>query len=80
MGATLSRDELSLDLSIGACNGDNRATVVEESTSVRIRVRTSDPGGDDCADGITVELESSMGDRILIHDTTRRKVRYTRQP
>lgn len=61
-------------------NGDNRAMVIEQSDIVRIRVETSDPGGDDCADGVVVELESPMGDRFLIDDTTGQKVYFARVP
>lgn len=78
--ATLSADELTLGLTVAACNGDNRATVIEESDVVRVRVETSDPGGDDCADGLMVELASPMGDRFLIDDTSGHKVYFSRVP
>jgi hypothetical protein len=78
--ATLSADELTLGLTVGACNGDNRATVIEDSDNVRVRVETSDPSGDECADGLEIKLESPMGDRFLIDDTTGDKVDFTRTP
>jgi hypothetical protein len=69
----------TLELSLGACNAEkNEATVTEDESSVTVRVVSTNPSeGEDCADGVTVELDEPLGDRELIDATTGAHVEVT---
>jgi hypothetical protein len=64
--------ERTLVLTISACNAEeNRASVREEPDAVTVSVTTDDPpGGDDCADGVTVHLSDPLGDRPVVDGAT----------
>ncbi len=64
----VARTETELGLSISACNAArNDVDVVETDEEVVITVTSSDaPGGDDCADGVEVELGAPLGSQTLI--------------
>lgn len=72
----------TLVLSIDACNADdNRTETTEEDDAVTIAVNTDDPpGGDDCADGVTVELADPLGNRALIDESTSEPVEVRPAP
>jgi hypothetical protein len=74
--------ERTLVLGIDACNADeNRVSTTEDPETVRVSVTTDDaPGGDDCADGVTVELAAPLGDRELIDETTGEPVAVRQTP
>jgi uncharacterized lipoprotein NlpE involved in copper resistance len=72
----------TLVLNIDACNADdNRTETTENGDTVTIAVTTDDPpGGDDCADGVTVELADPLGDRALIDASTGEQVEVRTEP
>jgi len=74
--------ERTLVLNIDACNADeNRVATTEDWETVRVSVTTDDaPGGDDCADGVRVELAAPLGDRELIDETTGEPVEVRQTP
>jgi hypothetical protein len=52
-----------------------------EREAVRVSVTTDDaPGGDDCADGVRVELAEPLGERELIDQTTGEAVEVRQTP
>jgi hypothetical protein len=72
--ATLQGDR-TLVLELDACNGSNEAKTTERPDQVRVDVRTDDaPGGDDCSDVITIQLNEPLGDRPVIDGSTGRSV------
>jgi hypothetical protein len=75
-------DERTLELSLGACNAEkNEATVTEDESSVTVRVVSTNPSeGEDCADGMTVELDEPLGNRELIDATTGAHVEVMAEP
>jgi hypothetical protein len=61
------------DVIVDTCNADLDVTVEETDTQVIIRVRNNDrelfaTGGDDCQDGVRIELDAPLGDRIPVTD------------
>lgn len=64
----VARTETDLGLSIEACNAARKeADVVETAEEVVITVTSFDDSeGDDCADGVDVELGAPLGSRTLI--------------
>jgi hypothetical protein len=74
--------ERTLVLGIDACNADeNRVSTIEDPETVRVSVTTDDaPGGDDCADGVRVELAAPLGGRELIDETTGEPVEVRQTP
>lgn len=70
----------TLVLTISACNADsNKVDVVERAEEVVLTVTTDDPvGGDDCADGVTVDLREPLADRRIVDGTTRAAVELSR--
>lgn len=61
------------DLIVDTCNADLDVTVEETDTQVIIRVRNNDrelfpTGGDDCQDGVRIELDAPLGDRTPVTD------------
>ena len=71
MSARLT-DGRTLSLNLEACNAtSNRAEVDERPGIVTMRVTTDGPpGGDDCSDGITVDLEGPLAGRRLRDGST----------
>lgn len=71
MSARLT-DGRTLSLNLDACNAtSNRAEVDERPGIVTVSVTTDDPpGGDDCSDGITVDLEGPLAGRRLRDGST----------
>jgi len=78
----LLENEQTLVLTIGACNAnDNQASVSEDVDSVTASVTTDDPpGGDGCADLVTVHLSAPLGDRQLVDGTSSTPVAVRRNP
>jgi hypothetical protein len=72
----------TLVLTISACNAnDNRTETAEERDTVTVAVTTDDPpGGDDCADGVVVELAGPLGDRALVDGSTGDQVKVRSAP
>ena len=70
---------MSVTLTIGACNAeDNRAEVAVNEDEVVITVSTHDPvGGDDCADGLTVDLPEPLDGRPIVDGSTSEQVTLT---
>ena len=60
----------SVTLTIGTCDAeDNRAEVAVNEDEVVITVSTHDPvGGDDCADGLTVDLPEPLDGRLIMRN------------
>jgi hypothetical protein len=62
---------------VPTCNGEPEVTMLEETEDeVRVEVVSQrQRGGDDCLDGVQVELDRPLGDRALIDVTSGRTVR-----
>lgn len=66
-------DSMRLELSVGSCNKQPRANVVETSTEVRVAATAERPGkgGEgDCLDSVIVELQESLGSRPVVDDSS----------
>jgi hypothetical protein len=74
-GASVDGSILSIE--VPTCNGDPEVTMLEETEDeVRVEVVSQrQRGGDDCLDGVQVELDRPLGDRALIDVTSGRIVR-----
>jgi hypothetical protein len=74
-GASVDGSILSIE--VPTCNGAPEVTMLEESEDeVRVEVVSQrQRGGDDCLDGVQVELDRPLGDRALIDVTSGRTVR-----
>ncbi len=62
---------------VPSCNGNPVATITESASEIRISVTTWIPDGDgrdDCLDGIEIELDNAIGDRVIIDDLGNRLV------
>ena len=70
----------TLVLGISACNaGNNEVDVVERADEVVLTATTDDPlGGDDCADGVTVDLGEALANRRIVDGSTGAEVELSR--
>lgn len=79
-GASVDGSLLSIE--VPTCNGEPEVTLLEEADDeVRVEVVSQGQrgGGDDCLDGVQVELDRPLGDRELIDVTSGRTVRVDRR-
>ncbi|MDX1659120.1 MAG: hypothetical protein R3343_09900 [Nitriliruptorales bacterium] len=74
-GASVNGSILSIE--VPTCNGEPEVTKLEETNDeVRVEVVSQrQRGGDDCLDGVQVELDRPLGDRALIDVTSGRAIR-----
>ena len=70
-------DGRTLEISVASCNADHGIEVQEDLQTVAVWVTAANDSGDDCADGITIELEAPLGDRTFVdgHDLDTLEVR-----
>lgn len=77
-GVSVMRAELrspsKLALGVGSCNGNPEVSLLRE-THVDVQVKViafSTPfhGGDDCQDGVQIDLREPLGDRVVIDKHT----------
>jgi hypothetical protein len=63
-------DGRTLELSVASCNAEHGIEVQEDPESVAIWITAANDTDDDCADGITIELQAVLGDRPVVagHD------------
>lgn len=66
----------SIGVLVESCNGNPELTVLEQKDDeVRIEVvSTTYANGDDCLDGITIDLDQPVGDRTVVDLTTGREL------
>lgn len=71
-GASVDGSLLSIE--VPTCNGEPEVTMLEETDDqVRVEVVSQrQRGGDACLDGVRVELDRPLGDRVLIDVTSGR--------
>lgn len=66
-----------LSVGIGTCNMHPSVAAEETTEEVRLTVTADEPSGngrDDCADSDDVRLDTPLGDRIVIDDSTGKQV------
>lgn len=71
--AVVIGDGSRLEISVASCSASGlRATVAErpDRITVDVRKQRTTGGGDACADGVTIDLEEPLGDRVLVDDRT----------
>lgn len=64
--AWVSPDDRRLEVVVDSCNADLAFDVSESDETVVIAVTATNDSEDDCQDGFRLELESQLGDRVLI--------------
>ena len=77
--AELTPDGRSLSFSLSVCNADQDVDVREDEDVVAVSIRSSRGDGNDCADGVVVELDAPLGDRTVIDASTGDEVTVVRR-
>ena len=59
-------DSTELLLEVDSCNADLSADVDEQPDQIVISVTAENDTSDDCLEGMTIELASPLGDRVVV--------------